>query len=65
MVQYSLELRSEKCFLVLQVNGIDVNNINSLSEIDQVLASVEAAIGESGTDKSPLAFLETVRGCAK
>ena len=46
-------------------NSNDVDNINSLSDIDDVLEYVEAAIDESGSEKSPSAVMETARACAK
>ena len=46
-----------------QLNGVD--NSNSLSDIDDVLEYVEAAIDESGSEKSPSAVMETARACAK
>ena len=49
----------------LQVNGVDVNNINSLSDLEHVLEYVESAIDDSGTEKSPSVVLETFRECAK
>ena len=49
----------------LQVNGMDVDNINSLSDIDNVLEYVEAAIDDSGSEKSPSIAMETARECAK
>ena len=49
----------------LQVNGVDVNDINSLSDVEHVLEYVESAIDDSGSEKSPSVVMETFRECAK
>ena len=47
------------------MNGVDVNNIISLADINHVLVFVEAALGDSGSEKSPAEVLETARKCAR
>ena len=37
----------------LQVNGMDLNHLNSLSDIDHVLKFVEDSIADLGNKKSP------------
>ena len=46
-------------------NSNDVDNINSLTDIDDVLEYVEAAIYEPGREQSPSEVMETARACAK
>ena len=49
----------------LQVNGMDLDRLNSLSDIDHVLKFVEASIDDLGSKKSPSAAMEAIRECFK
>ena len=47
------------------MNGVNLNNINSLSDIEHVLDYVETVIDNSWSEKSPPVVMETAKKCVR